>query len=436
MTISSSLNAGVSGLAANANKLATISDNIANSSTFGYKRVETDFSSMVISGGSDKYSAGGVRASTQRLIDQSGALVASSSGTDIAVSGRGFFPVTDMGSIGMDNTRLPMRLATTGSFKLDEDGYLRTPSGIVLMGWPAAQDGTIPPYPRDTTRGLSPVQVSASQFVGEPTTRVNLGINLPATDTIGALPGNARQLSVEYFDDLGMSRTLDLAITPVGLNQWQVEATDSSSGNRVGDFTIDFNAGSPGAGTPSVLAGNVYDPADGTTVIGAIDPATGVAAIEVGTAGQVINLSFGEPGTNGGLTQLSDIYAPTGISKDGAGVGNMTGIEIDEGGHVIANFDTGVSRTLYQVPILDVGNPNELTPLDNQTYMPSAFSGGFFMWDAGDGPTGDLVSYALEGSTTDVAQELTNLIQTQRAYSSSRPSTRCCRRQPTSSDNA
>ena len=66
----------------------------------------------------------------------------------------------------------------------------------------------------------------------------------------------------------------------------------------------------------------------------------------------------------------------------------------------------------------DVGNPNQLTALDNQTYAPSAGSGGFFMWDAGDGPTGAIRGYAREGSTTDVAAELTDLIQTQRAYSS------------------
>ena len=35
MTISSSLNAGVAGLSANASRLSTISDNIANSNTFG-----------------------------------------------------------------------------------------------------------------------------------------------------------------------------------------------------------------------------------------------------------------------------------------------------------------------------------------------------------------------------------------------------------------
>ena len=65
MTISSSLNAGVAGLAANASRLATISDNIANSSTHGYKRASTDFHSLVINSGSGTYSAGGVRITTR-----------------------------------------------------------------------------------------------------------------------------------------------------------------------------------------------------------------------------------------------------------------------------------------------------------------------------------------------------------------------------------
>ncbi len=408
MTISSSLNAGVAGLAANANKLASISDNIANSSTFGYKRVETDFHAMVISNGSGKYSAGGVRATTQRMIDQSGALVATSNATDIAVRGRGFFPVTDLGSIGLDNTGIPMHLATTGSFRLDDEGYLRTAGGTVLMGWPANKDGTIPPFPRDTPAGLKPIQVPQNAFVGEPTTSVNLGINLPATDTMGVVPGTPRELSVEYFDDLGISKTLNLTMTPIGLHAWQVQVEDSATAATVGDYTVTFKPGAPDAGTPLTIT----DTATTAPIAG------GVATIPVGTAGQTIQINLGAPGTNSGLTQLSDIYAPTAITKDGAPVGNMTGIEIDDGGFVIANFDTGVSRTLYQVPILDVGNPNQLTAMDNQTYAPSAGSGGFFMWDAGDGPTGELVSSALESSSTDVAGELTNLIQTQRAYSS------------------
>ena len=41
-----------------------------------------------------------------------------------------------------------------------------------------------------------------------------------------------------------------------------------------------------------------------------------------------------------------------------------------------------------------------------------------FLWDAGDGPTGDLLGFTREESATDIANELTNMIQTQRAYSS------------------
>jgi len=66
MTISSSLNASVAGLTANASRLATISDNIANSATHGYRRVKTDFHSMVISSQGGTYSAGGVRTTNQR----------------------------------------------------------------------------------------------------------------------------------------------------------------------------------------------------------------------------------------------------------------------------------------------------------------------------------------------------------------------------------
>jgi flagellar hook protein FlgE len=59
-----------------------------------------------------------------------------------------------------------------------------------------------------------------------------------------------------------------------------------------------------------------------------------------------------------------------------------------------------------------------MVALDSQTYKPSVASGSFFLWDAGDGPTGDIVGFAREESTTDVANELTDMIQTQRAYSS------------------
>ncbi|MCB1365440.1 MAG: flagellar hook-basal body complex protein, partial [Rhodobacteraceae bacterium] len=119
-----------------------------------------------------------------------------------------------------------------------------------------------------------------------------------------------------------------------------------------------------------------------------------------------------------GIMQLSDRFAPVSVSKDGFPVGNMTRVEVDANGLVHALFDTGITRTIYKVPLVDLPNPNGLVALDQQTYMPSPESGAYFLWDAGAGPTGDIVSYAREESATDVANELTEMIQTQRAYSS------------------
>jgi flagellar hook protein FlgE len=93
-------------------------------------------------------------------------------------------------------------------------------------------------------------------------------------------------------------------------------------------------------------------------------------------------------------------------------------VEIDEDGNITASYDTGFVRRIYQIPLVDVPNINGLRSLSNQTYQVSPSSGSFFLWDAGTGPTGKVQGYAREGSATDVAAELTSLIQTQRAYSS------------------
>ena len=413
MTISSSLNAGVAGLAANATRLATISDNISNSSTFGYKRADTDFHSLVIVNSQGSYSAGGVRATTQRLIDQRGALVATDNPTDIAVRGRGMFPVTTEADVNIVNGENPMLLQTTGSFRADAQGYLRSSSGLVLMGWPATPDGTIPAYPRDSTVGLQPVRINANQFAGEPTTEMKLAVNLPATSTEAGAAGITEPLSIEYFDNLGKSANLSVVFTPTvpatgSSNAWTMTITDSASGGAtVGEYSLTFDDSRGGGGTlatVTTVSGGAYDPANGT--------------FDVNVAGGPINITIGTIGSPQGITQLGDNFAPVNISKNGTQVGSLTSIEIDPNGFFRASFDIGINRVLYQIPLIDVPNINGLEALDQQAYRVTPESGSFFMWDAGDGPTGDVVSFAREESTTDVAGELTELIQTQRAYSS------------------
>lgn len=413
MTISSSLNAGVAGLQANATRLASISDNIANSSTYGYKRVQTDFHSMVISSNGGTYSAGGVRATTQRLIDQRGPLVATNNATDLAVRGRGFLPVTKGSDVNVGNGDSPMLLTSTGSFRTDSDGYLSSTSGLVLLGWPAQADGTIPTFPRDTSDGLEPIQINVNQFSGEPTTSMNLGVNLPATATDAGANGDIQELSVEYFDNLGTSENINISFAPTvpatgSSNEWTVTMTDSvNPGTVIGEYTLTFADNRTAGGTlasVTTVSGGAYDAASGKLI--------------VNVAGGPIEIDIGVIGQSDGLTQLSDSFAPVAISKDGSPVGNMTSVEVDANGYVHAYFDTGITRTIYQVPLVDLPNPNGMVALDHQTYQPSVDSGSFFLWDASDGPTGDVVSFALEESSTDVAGELTSMIQTQRAYSS------------------
>lgn len=413
MTISSSLNAGVAGLTSNATRLAAISDNIANSSTFGYKRVEASFESLVLSQNGGRYSAGGVTANTRRLIDETSSLVNTSNPTDLAISGRGFLPVAMVSDVEASNGSPQMLLSTTGSFRTDSDGRLVTDSGLVLMGWAANADETIPQFSRDTSDGLTPVQINANQLSGEPTTQVDLGLNLPAVETDAGSSGETLQLSVEYFDNLGKSENLLFSFTPTvpgtgSSNEWTLTLEDSAQpGVTIGEYTLIFDDSRTSGGrllSVTDVSGGPYDPATGSFI--------------VNVDGGPMEINIGRIAGSPGLTQLSDSFAPLQINKDGSPVGNLLSAEVDENGFVFATFDSGITRVIYQIPLVDVPNPNGLTSLAQQTYLPSTDSGTFFLWDAGDGPTGEVVAFAREESTTDVASELTSMIQTQRAYSS------------------
>lgn len=414
MTISSSLNAGVAGLNANANKLATIADNIANSSTFGYKRVQADFYSVVVHGNTTTtFSAGGVRSTSMRLIDERGPLIGTDNSTDLAVDGRGFMAVTTIDAVNRADGDLPISLTTTGSFRADADGILRNSTGQVLMGWPANPDGSLGNFPRDSMSGLEPVRLDQNQYVANPTTMIQLGANLPATSTLAGADGETFEMSVQYTGNLGTQETLTYTFTPSVptsgySNTWSMAISDSASdGAEIAEFTLTFDSTQGSGGTLATVTTVTGDDYDGST---------GTIPLTVG--GGIVQLNIGTIGATGGMTQLSENFAPIGKASNGTPVARLVSVDIDDNGRLHANYDQGFSKTIYQIPVVDVPNPNGLTSSSNQTYQVSAASGPFYLWDSGDGPTGKLIGYSQEQSTTDVTQELTNLITTQRAYSS------------------
>ena len=414
MSISASLNAGVMGLNVNATRLSTISDNIANSATVGYKRSMVDFSSMVLQQRASAYSAGGVRVDTFKDITATGSLISTGNATDIAVSGRGLFPVTDNSGVSGLASDRDMMLLPTGSFYADQNGNLRTPSGLFLLGWPADSAGDIGNVSRNSGIDLEPVNVSASRFTATPTTNVELGINLPADATLAGATPETYGLPVEYFDNLGRAQTLTFEFTPVILagtasNQWQVEIFDGAGDPTTPIGTLDLTFSDSVANGGSISAASA---AGGATY----DATTGRVSITLEHG--PVEVFVGRPADSSGITQFSAPFSPDQVTKDGAPIGDLQSVEVDERGYLQAVYDSGFRRTLYQIPIGDVPNMNGLQALDSQAFSVSASSGNLYLWDAGTGPVGSLEGFALMESTTDIAAELTDLIETQRSYTS------------------
>ena len=416
MTISSSLNAGVAGLAAHASRLAGIADNIANSATDGYRRVATDFASLAVTESPSLYVAGGVRSTSTRLIDESGPLTASANATDLAVSGRGMLPVSpDVPPEGGSATT-KLRLTTTGAFRPDADGVLRDAHGQVLLGWPADVQGNIPVYPRQSVAALQAVKIDKGWTQGAATTAIAIEANLPATATQAGASADPYTMTTEVYDTLGGLKTLSFSFTPdvpaagdPPTHTWNLKINeDSAAGTLVGEYTLEFDDALSTGGTlksvTPVGAFPAYDGAEGTTTL-TVD-------------GIDLRVDLGRYGRPGGLTQLSDSFAPAASRLDGAPAGTVASVEVRPDGTVRTISNSGFERTIFKIPLVDVPNPNGLVSETGTTFSVSSESGPFYLWDAGEGTTGTIEGFARQESATDVAGELTDLIQTQRAYSS------------------
>ncbi|MBB4659615.1 flagellar hook protein FlgE [Parvularcula dongshanensis] len=412
MTISSSMNAGIMGLAVNATRLATISDNIANSDTYGYKRAVADFSSMVIQQRDNAYAAGGVRVNAYRQVNEEGSLISTGNSTDLAVAGRGMLPVTTASGAAENAVGRTFMLTPTGSFSPDENGFLRTSTGLFLMGWPTDETGDVGAVTRESSASLEPVNVLVNRYTSTPTERISMGVNLPADATQAGAPGEPYEVPMEYYDNLGRTQILTAVYTPNvpatgSSNAWSVELFDNSTGVPVSlsSFDVDFQDNMTSGGMINAVTNNpTYDAATGEITV---DLPRGPVQLFVGRTGQ-----------NAGLTQLAADFAPYAIQRDGAAIGDLLKVEVDEQGNLDAIYDTGFRRTLYRIPVGDVPNPNGLSAANNGAFRMSQSSGDVYFWDAGTGPVGETVGYGLMESTVDIASELTGLIETQRAYAS------------------
>ena len=176
MSIFGAMFSGVTGLSANSQALGMIADNISNVNTIGYKSVAARFSTLVTQQASSKYTPGGVQASPLQHVDRQGLLQSSSSNTDIAIAGAGFFVVNQTAASGNGQ----FLFTRAGSFDTDQNGDLVNTAGYYLQGWPLINGTTLP----SNTSTLSSVQtVNVANLAGTatPTSSVTLVLNLPST---------------------------------------------------------------------------------------------------------------------------------------------------------------------------------------------------------------------------------------------------------------
>jgi flagellar hook protein FlgE len=459
MSLNSAMQTGVSGLGANSAALSTVSNNIANVNTVGYKQSETEFETLVTGTGIDAAgNSGGVLALNRQLVDQQGQLTQTSSPLDLAISGQGFFVTTTQAT---NVTPTDPRLFTrAGSFTVNNQGYLVNSAGLVLQGWPADANGVITPNPSSLT-SLQSINVSQVGGAVSPTTSIGVNANVDAAQAESAAaiaaatasPGaytpatnsmamwetnNATGVQPDYSIQVPISDSqggqhnvqLDLlkSSTP---NQWYAElvavpASDVTTGAGLANGQI-------ATGMIAFTATGQIDPTK-TTIFNAASPTITFGASAAGApgAGQVnwasslgiaaqsvtLNLSGGS-GSTGGLTQLDSQSNTQSITTNGTQFGNLTNVEIDKNGIVTAVFSNGVTRSLAQVAIATFPDPDGLTPVTGDAFQVSQNSGTFTLEQPNQGGAGTIDPSTLESSTVDLSSQLTQLITSQSAYSAS-----------------
>lgn len=266
MSLFGAMRTGVSGMNAQANRLSTVADNIANSSTTGYKKASTEFSSLVLPSTNGNYNSGGVTTTIRYAISQQGDLRYTTSGTDLAINGSGFFVV--------QNGAGTPYMTRAGSFVPNQNGNLINASGYMLMGY-SYSSGT-PAAVANGLGGLVPVTLKSSSLVAIPTTQGNLNVNLPAaTETVGtAIINNPpsqnapftaynHKMTVVSASASGETVYSDIYFTKLADNTWEITVFDNYSGAPSG-VPYDLTDGDIQMGTTTL----VFDPVTGAIVSG------------------------------------------------------------------------------------------------------------------------------------------------------------------------
>ncbi|HYM34455.1 MAG TPA: flagellar hook protein FlgE [Steroidobacteraceae bacterium] len=378
----------LSGLNAASTDLNATANNIANSSTTGFKSSRTEFSELFAvspQGTSNTQTGNGVRVAAIAQQFQQGSIDVTGNSQDMAISGQGFFIVSDSGAL---------TYTRAGAFQIDNSGFVVNSKNQRLQAYPPNGAGGF------NTGGLSDLQLTTSVSAPAATSLANVLFNLPASATPPAVaPFDSTNTntynqapSLTVYDSLGAAHTSTLYFVKTATaNQW--DAHLFVDGNAVGGAqTLQYST-----------SGTLIVPAGGNVTFPAYTPATGAAPL---------NLTFDVSKT----TQFGDNFSVNSVTQNGFTTGRLIGIDFDSTGVVQARFTNGRSIPLGQVALANFSNPQGLQQLDNTNWAETFSSGQPLRGQAGNSGLGLIQSGSLESSNVDLTAQLVNMITAQRNF--------------------
>jgi flagellar hook protein FlgE len=379
----------LSGMNAASADLNVISHNIANANTTGFKQSRAEFGDVFpVSAYGLARNAIGAGVNLVQVAQQfhQGNIDFSGRALDLALSGQGFFTLSNNGAISYSRA---------GNFGADRDGYVVNPSGDRLQVFlPSATGNGF-----DTGR-VSDLRLPSGDAPPRASASVEVGANLPANASAPTVapfdPDDAdsynHTTSLTVYDSLGAAHTQSMYfVKTANPNEWEVYT--EIDGNPVGAATtLQYSD-----------AGELLAPAGGEFTLPAYTPGNGAADMAI-----TLDLS--------GSTQYGDSYSVASLSQDGHTTGRLTGVEVSSEGVVQARYTNGVSTPLGQVVLTNFNNPQGLQPLGDNAFVETYDSGQPRRGAAGSSEFGLVQGGALEASNVDLTEQLVNMITAQRNF--------------------
>jgi flagellar hook protein FlgE len=401
----SSLYTGISGLDTYGEAMSVIGNNIANVNTVGFKSSRMSFEDILsqsLVGATGEFQIGrGVQIGTvQRLFSQS-TFQTSSSATDLAIDGDGFFIVSKEGA---------NFYTRAGQFYTDENGVLVNQQKYAVQGWSLDQNGNI-------NSALQDVNLSNISSAPQPTSAVQMNVNLDVNATAPVTPWDVNDplattnysTPITIYDVTGNGHLVNVYYRKLNDTTWDWHAV-LDQGDLVGG-TAGVNA--EVATGSLVFTDGRLQTENLTTPFSAQFAATSAAQAITIDFGQ----SIGEGGTGlDGSTQFAGTSTTKFLGQDGYSPGNLISIQIDTDGVVSGLFSNGQSREVFQVALSRFTSPWGLTATGGNLFAETTGSGPPIVGSAGTSGLGQINSNSLELSNVDLANEFVEMIKTQQAF--------------------